>query len=298
MSYPRGYQPGVMYGEDVPASTGLSNIPPAEGMVNNPNYGKAADPSTWPTRPPVEELEDDERLGETDRVTPAGVISKGTNMGKMSLARANELTPGYEMGNLSNYFGGPTTSGEVEDSMDQSRQIGMGGLSPQMSRNAMFNFLDSDGTPVQALRARDAGLGLLRDSGNYYANIGGEMQQISQKQYNSIVRRDEGAIQGILQDLDDNFRMPGGNAPPQTSTPFASSVQQPLFEEPIGRMQAPLPGFTENAYNSATRLGADVFPGVYQQNPNASVGIGFAEDFYRANQAPIDNLTDELYKFK
>ena len=26
---------------------GMSNIPPAEGMVNNPNYGKPADPKTW-----------------------------------------------------------------------------------------------------------------------------------------------------------------------------------------------------------------------------------------------------------
>ena len=25
----------------------MSNIPPAEGMVNNPNYGKPADPKTW-----------------------------------------------------------------------------------------------------------------------------------------------------------------------------------------------------------------------------------------------------------
>ena len=30
-------------------TTGLSNIPPAEGPINNPDYGQPADPKTWPS---------------------------------------------------------------------------------------------------------------------------------------------------------------------------------------------------------------------------------------------------------
>jgi len=293
---------------------------------------------------PPAELEDDDRLGSTDRKTPLGVESKGTNMGKMSLERANELTGGYPMGNLANYFGtrpaSPMQSGEsvsdmefmgmptgeavaranggsVEtvidangmstkinpaapgkntayDSMDQSRQIGMPALSPQMSRQAMFNFLDAGGGPMQQLAARDAGLGLLRQGGQYFANINGEMMPISKKQYDATVRRDEGAIGGILQDLDDDFRMPGDNAPPGTSTPFASSVQQPVFNQVRQSVEA-VSGATEKAFNATKNAVTDFYPGVFEAAVKTMPG--YAEDFYRANQMPIDNITDELYEF-
>ena len=123
------------------------------------------------------------------------------------------------------------------DTMDQSRQIGMGSLTPQMSRQAMFNFLDAEGGPMQQLRARDAGLGLLREGGNYYANINGQMQPISQKQYNSIVRRDEGAIAGLLQNLDDDFRMPGGNAPRKPVRHSPALFSNPCLRTPVKRMK-------------------------------------------------------------
>lgn len=290
------------------------------------------------------QLEDDDRLGGTDRVTPAGVESKGTNMGRMSLERADALTPGYQMGNLANYFGTRPASamqtgesvedtefmgaspaeaaarvngGSVEtlidangmqtkinpaapgkntayDTMDQSRQIGMGSLSPQMSRQAMFNFLDSGGGPVQQLRARDAGLGLLREGNQFYANINGEMQPISEKQYKAVVNRDETAIQGLLTDVPDAARMPGGNAPPQTSTPFASSVQQPLFADTRETNEA-VAGATQRAFAGGMQQGVDFYQTAYSE---AIPGMpGYAEDFYRANQMPIDNITDELYQF-
>ena len=290
------------------------------------------------------QLEDDDRLGGTDRVTPEGIESKGTNMGKMSLERANELTGGYQLGNLANYFGtrpasalqsGESVSdmefmgmdrneavarangGTIEtlidangmsttinpaapgkntayDSMDQSRQIGMPALSPQMSRQAMFNFLDAGGGPMQQLAARDAGLGLLRQGGQYFANINGEMMPISKKQYDSVVRRDEDAIGGILTDIDDEFRMPGGNAPPGTSTPFASAVQQPLFEDTRQTNEA-VAGATQRAFAAGAEAVVDFYPGVFEAAVKTMPG--YAEDFYRANQMPIDNITDELYEF-
>ena len=290
------------------------------------------------------QLEDDDRLGGTDRVTPAGVQSKGTNMGKMSLERAVELNGGYQMGNLANYFGtrpasavqngesvsdmefmGMNTAeavarangGSIEtvidangmsttinpaapgkntayDTMDQSRQIGMPALSPQMSRQAMFNFLDSEGTVMQQLAARDAGLGLLRQGGQYFANINGEMQPISKKQYDSVVRRDASAIGGVIQEFDDEFRMPGDNAPPQTSSPFASSIQQPLFTDTRQTNEA-VAGATQRAFAAGADSVVDFYPGVFEAGLKTMPG--YAEDFVRANQMPIDNITDELWEF-
>lgn len=291
-----------------------------------------------PVGAPPAQLEDDDRLGGTDRVTPAGVESKGTNMGRMSLERANELTGGYQMGNLANYFGtrpaspvqtgnsvsdletaggarsnggnGTTVAEAVAqgqsinpaapgkntayDTMDQSRQIGMPALSPQMSRQAMFNFLDSEGSVMQQLAARDAGLGLLRQGGQYFANINGEMQPISKKQYDSVVRRDSTAIGGVIQEFDDEFRMPGDNAPPQTSSPFASSIQQPLFSD-TRQVPEAVAGATQRAFAAGADSVVDFYPGVFEAAVKTMPG--YAEDFYRANQMPIDNITDELYEF-
>ena len=291
-----------------------------------------------PVTTPSAELEDDDRLGSTDRETPLGVESKGTNMGKMSLERANELTPGYQMGNLANYFGtrpaspvqtgnsvsdletaggarsnggnastvaegvaqgetiNPAAPGKntAYDSMDQSRQIGMPALSPQMSRQAMFNFLDAKGGPMQQLAARDAGLGLLRQGGQYFANINGEMQPISKKQYDSVVSRDADAIGGLIQEFDDSFRMPGDNAPPQTSSPFASSIQQPLFTD-TRQVPEAVAGATERAFAAGAESVVDFYPNIFQDS--VATAPGYAEDFFRANQMPIDNITDELYQF-
>ena len=74
---------------------------------------------------PAAELEDDDRLGSTDRVTPEGVQSSGTNMGKMSLERADALTPGFQMGNLANYFGTrPASSTQTGESVSDLEFMG------------------------------------------------------------------------------------------------------------------------------------------------------------------------------
>ena len=170
----------------------------------------------------------------------------------------------------------------IYDAQDQDRTL-------PMSRGAMNAFMNApDGSPMAQIRARNAALGITEQNGKKYVNINGQMREMSDQEYRSVVSRNSEGISGLLQKYDENFVMPGGNAPPQASSPTASTLQQPRFDSTI--VDEAVPGSSERFASVMQDKNNDFFGKVYQ---NAAPGnYTTAEDFSRANQMPINTVED------
>ena len=260
---------------------------------------------------------------ETTLVTEDGLEQTGRDLGAISLDAAKGLAGPNTLADLANYFGSGGTaeniigtivngtrytnldedalidaqeawqdsnpnerrSNFIYDNLEQERGV-------PMSQAAGRAFLDApSGSPMAQIRARNAALGIVEGAGGTrYAQVNGQMVELNDAQYRSIVDRDSNAIGGILTDLDPDYMMPGGNMPPQTSTPVASTVQQPKFN------QAPLPeiatGISEKARQVMMQKAGQILPKVYAGNTPSMQQMDWTalEDFYRSNQMPVNNL--------
>ena len=185
----------------------------------------------------------------------------------------------------------------IYDSADQAQTVPIPGgptnwMQPQgaLARNANRAFLDAPrgGGAMGALRARDAQLGVVEGaSGKKYAQINGQMVELGDGQYQSIIGRDADAIRGIIDAYPEGSVMPGGNVAPENVAISPAQTQQPAF--------GIAPAMPSPAANYQ-RLASGVQRAVqYGLTPEGSPNTAYsAEIFNRSMQMPAENFYDML----
>jgi len=140
-----------------------------------------------------------------------------------------------------------------------------------------------------ALRARDAQLGIVEGAGGKkYAQINGQMVQLGEGQYNSIIGRDVEQIREIIGAYPADTVMPGGNVAPENVAISPAQTQQPAFgiDPAVAAAISPLGTNSENFLSSGV-LQANL----YAMTPEGAPNTAYSQEiFERSMQMPIENL--------
>lgn len=255
---------------------------------------------------------------ESVRVSPENIEATGRSMGMISLDAARGLAGPNTLADLAKYFPMTTTeniigtivagqryedldedalieakeawrtsspneraSNFIYDNADQERTVGY--RSP-MGRQAGYAFLDApDGSPMAQIRARNAALGIVEGAGGKrYAQVNGQMVELNDEAYQSIVSRNNEGIDSFLQSVE---------VTPAPPTP--AQAQQPDFNQPLS--PEVVPGISEKAKQVMMEKAGQIMPKIFaagtpqfQQMP-----MGAMETFSRAQQMPINNTEVE-----
>lgn len=155
-----------------------------------------------------------------------------------------------------------------------------------LARNASRAFLnagDNQGA-MGALRARDAQLGVVEGaSGKKYAQINGQMVELGDGQYQSIIGRDADAIRGIIDAYPEGSVMPGGNVAPENVAISPAQTQQPAFGIVPGM---PTPAAIDQGISSGVQQA-----NLYAMTPEGAPNTAYSQEiFNRSMQMPVQNI--------
>ena len=155
-----------------------------------------------------------------------------------------------------------------------------------LARNASRAFLnagDNQGA-MGVLRARDAQLGVVEGaSGKKYAQINGQMVELGDGQYQSIIGRDADAIRGIIDAYPEGSVMPGGNVAPENVAISPAQTQQPAFGIVPGM---PTPAAIDQGISSGVQQA-----NLYAMTPEGAPNTAYSQEiFNRSMQMPVQNI--------
>ena len=193
-------------------------------------------------------------------VTDDGLVQTGTNLSSIGVNDAMIL-----------------------DNKNQAYDL-TGGLTDQQPGSAVRELLG----PEAAQRAQDKAMGIVTGADKRYAEVNGQMVELTEDMYNAITGR---GIQGIMstmsqqpQELEVYKNAPGGNIMNGYSTGIAS-VQQPDFG------QKPLPEIriSQAARNEMAARAKMANPYIKQRMGDPGITGPMREDWLRSSQYPINN---------
>ena len=251
---------------------------------------------------------------ESVRVSPENIEATGRTLGAISLDAARGLAGPNTLADLANYFPMTTTeniigtivAGQryedldedalieakeawrtsspnaraanfIYDNEDQKRTIGYNSL---MGRQAGYAFLDAeDGSPMAQIRARNAALGIVEGAGGKkYAQVNGQMVELNDTAYQSIVSRNNEGINDFLQSV----------------PPTPAEAQQPNFSQPVAPEVAP--GVSEKAKQVMMQKAGQTMPKIFAAGTPQfqQMSAGSMESFSRAQQMPINNIESQV----
>lgn len=223
-----------------------------------------------------------------------GVVINGTEYSDLSPEDLSEAQEAWLTSNPNERAGN-----FLYDTNDQARTVAMPGAPTNwmqaqpgsLARNASRAFLDAprDRGAMGALRARDAQLGIVEGAGGKkYAQINGQMVQLGDDQYGSIIGRDVEQIRGIIGAYPADTVMPGGNVAPENVAISPAQTQQPAFgiDPAVAAAISPLGTNSENFLSSGV-LQANL----YAMTPEGAPNTAYSQEiFERSMQMPIENL--------
>ena len=193
-------------------------------------------------------------------VTDDGLVQTGTNLSSIGVNDAMVL-----------------------DNKNQAYDL-TGGLTDQLPGSAVRELLG----PEAAQNAEDKAMGIVSGGGKRFAEVNGQMVELTEDMYNAITGR---GVQGIMstmsqrpEELEVYKNAPGGNIPYGYSTGIAA-MQQPDFN------QTPLPEIqiSQRARDEMNKRAQMVNPYIKQRMSDPGVSAPMIEDWLRSSQYPINN---------